>query len=53
MGLSYDSGAIVNDPVFVPENGSGFAVYCRDTESSFENRSPGVGLTNCKGFDLP
>ena len=51
--LSYDSGAIADDPVFIPENGSGWAVSCNDTESSFENRSAGVGLINCKGFDLP
>jgi hypothetical protein len=53
MWLSYDSGAIVDDPDFVPENGSGYAVNCWDTESSFENRSPSVGFTNCKGFNLP
>jgi hypothetical protein len=53
MWLRYDSGAVVDDPVIIPPNGSGYAVYCNDTESSFEDRSAGVGLTNCKGFDLP
>ena len=53
MTLVHDSGAIVDNPVIIPPNGSGYAVYCNDTESSFENRSAGVGLTNCKGFDLP
>jgi hypothetical protein len=53
LRLSYDSGAIVDDPVVIPENGSGYAVYCNDTESSFENQSAGVGLISCKGFDLP
>ena len=46
-------GAIVDDPAYIPENGSGWAVTCRDTESSFENRSAGVGPIDCKGFDLP
>ena len=53
LRLAYDSGAIVDDPVYIPENGSGWAVTCRDTESSFENRSAGVGPVDCKGFDLP
>jgi len=53
MWLRYDSGAVVDDPVIIPPNGSGYAVYCNDTESSLEDRSAGVGLTNCKGFDLP
>ena len=53
LGLGYDSGAIVDDPVIIPENGSGYAVYCDDTESSVENRSGGVGLTHCTGFDSP
>jgi hypothetical protein len=49
--LSLDSGGFVNDPVSIPPNGSGFAVFCNDTESSLENQSTGVGLTNCTGFD--
>jgi hypothetical protein len=53
MRLTFDSGAVVDDPVIIPPNGSGYAVYCNDTESSFENRSAGVGPSNCKGFDLP
>ena len=53
MMLVHDSGAIVDNPVNIPPNGSGFAVYCNDTESSLENRSPNVGLSNCKDFDLP
>ena len=53
MRLSYDSGAIVNDPVIIPPNGSGWAVFCTDSESSFEDRSGGVDPINCKGFDLP
>lgn len=53
LWLRYDSGAVVDDPAIIPPNGSGYAVYCNDTESSFENGSGGVGLTNCKGFDLP
>ena len=53
MTLRYDSGAVVDDSAIIPPNGSGYAVYCNDTESSFEDRGAGVGLTNCKGFDLP
>jgi hypothetical protein len=43
--------AVGNDPI--PPNGSGYAVFCNDTESSFENRSDEPVLTNCKDFDLP
>ena len=53
MRLLFDSGAIINDPVNIPANGSGYAVYCDDTESSVENRSGSVGLTHCTGFDSP
>ena len=51
LRLTYDSGAVGNDPI--PPNGSGYAVYCNDSESSFVNRSDEPVLTNCKGFDLP
>lgn len=51
LRLTYDSGAVGNDPI--PPNGSGYAVFCNDTESSFENRSDEPVLTNCKDFDLP
>lgn len=53
MRLVHDSGAIVDAPAGIPPNGSGFAVNCFDTESSLDNRSAGVGMTNCTGFDSP
>ena len=51
MRLVHDSGAVIYDPVNIPANGSGFAVYCSDTESSVENRSGGIGPIECSGFD--
>jgi hypothetical protein len=53
LRLSYDSGAIIDDEVVIPPNGSGWAVYCNDTESSLENNSAEVAPIFCKGFDLP
>jgi hypothetical protein len=48
IGLDFDSGAILYPPVSIPPNGSGYAVYCFDTESILDNRSAGVGLTDCR-----
>jgi hypothetical protein len=53
LRLSYDSGAIIDDEVMIPANGSGWAVFCNDTESSVENQSAGVAPISCTGFDLP
>ena len=53
LRLVLDSGAVINEPVIIPTHPSGWAVNCYDTESSLDNRSTGVGLSNCKGFDLP
>ena len=51
MRLVQDSGAVVDDPVSIPPNGSGTAVSCDDTESSLDNRSTRVGPTNCTDFN--
>lgn len=49
--LSYDSGAVALDGVYIRDN-SGWAVYCNDTESSLENRSgDNVDPIECSGFD--
>ena len=53
LRLSYDSGAIIDDEVVIPPNGSSWAVFCNDTESSVENQSAGVAPISCTGFDLP
>jgi hypothetical protein len=53
LRLSYDSGAIIDDEVIIPPNGSGWAVFCNDTESSLENQSDSVAPISCTGFDLP
>lgn len=51
MRLSYDSGAIALNGVYIRDN-SGWAVYCNDTESSLDNRSGGnIDPIECSGFD--
>jgi len=52
LRLLFGSGAVVSNGVFIPIHPSGWAVYCRDTESSLSDRA-GVGQTNCLDFDRP
>ena len=52
LRLLFGSGAVVSSGVFIPEHPSGWAVYCRDSESSLSNRA-GVSPTNCLDFDRP
>ena len=51
MRLSYDSGAIAMNGVYIRDN-TDWAVYCNDTESSLDNRSgDNVDPIECSGFD--
>jgi len=52
LRLLFGSGAVVSGPVVIPEHPSGWAVWCRDTQSSLSNRA-GVSPTNCLDFDRP
>ena len=53
MRLFSDAGATVLNPVSIPPNGSGLAIYCGDTESSVDNRSGGIGPIDCTDFNSP